>query len=284
MSGDLPPPDPSQRNLYGPDGPYSPEQPPSYDRLRRVLIAVGGLVMVIFAIGLGFVVLRDNGSGPSSSPTGTAPQAESGSVTSAARPATSTAPTTAAAPTTAVVTIPATAAPTTAAAPPTTAAAPPTTAAAPPTTAAPTSPATAPPPPPTTAPSEEAKALATAQALLDALANGQWNAARTLNPGRNESDAFLQQAYGPIEQATIVPAAVKALSSDRFDMRLGIVSHEAQPAGQQTVLLCSHWQVDAATQTVVRLASTRIRVEGGYVAPSAVSGELTSTCATVPLR
>ena len=86
MSGDLPPPDPSQRNLYGPDGPYSPEQPASYDRLRRVLIAVGGLVMVIFAIGLGFIVLRDNGSGPSSSPTGTAPQAESGSVTSAAAP------------------------------------------------------------------------------------------------------------------------------------------------------------------------------------------------------
>jgi len=268
MSGDLPPPDPSQRNLYGPDGPYSPEQPPSYDRLRRVLIAVGGLVMVIFAIGLGFVVLRDNGSGPSSSPTGTAPQAESGSVTSAARPATSTASPPSAAPTTAVVTIPATAAPTTTVAPPT--------------TAAPTSPATAP-SPQTTAPSEEAKALATAQALLDALANGQWSAARTLNPGRNESDAFLQQAYGPMEQATIVPAAVKALSPDRFDMRLGIVSHEAQPAGQQTVLLCSHWQVDAASQTVVRLASTRLRVEGGYVDPSAVSGELTSTCATVPL-
>jgi hypothetical protein len=246
MSGDLPPPDPSQRNTYGPDGPYSPEQPASYDRLRRVLIAVGGLVMVIFAIGLGFIVLRDNGSGPSSSPTGTAPQAESGSVTSTAHPATSTAPPASAAGTTAVVTIPATA-------------------------------------PPTTAPSEEAKALATAQALLDALANGQWNAARTLNPGRNESDAFLQNAYGPIEQATIVPAAVKPLSADRFDMRIGIVSHEAQPAGQQTVLLCSHWQVDAATQTVVRLASTRLRVEGGYVDPSAVSGELTSTCASVPL-
>ena len=271
MSGDLPPPDPTQRNLYGPDGPYSPEQPPSYDRLRRVLIAVGGLVMVIFAIGLGFVVLRDNGSGPSSSPTGTAPQAESGSVTSAARPATSTAPPPSAAPTTAVVTIPAAAAP---AAPATTP--------APPTTAAPTSPATAP-PPQTTAPSEEAKALATAQALLDALASGRWNDARTLNPGRNESDAFLQNAYGPMEQATIVPAAVKPLSADRFDMRLGIVSHEAQPGGQQTVLLCSHWQVDAATQTIVRLASARLRVEGGYVDPSAVSGELTSTCATVPL-
>ncbi len=80
-----------------------------------------------------------------------------------------------------------------------------------------------------------------------------------------------------------MPAAVKPLSADRFDMRIGIVSHEAQPAGQQTVLLCSHWQVDAAAQTVVRLASTRLRVEGGYVDPSAVSGELTSTCATVPL-
>ena len=269
MSGDLPPPDPSQRNLYGPDGPYSPEQPASYDRLRRVLIAVGGLVMVIFAIGLGFVVLRDNGSGPSSSPTGTAPQAESGSVTSAARPATSTAPPASAAATTAVVTIPATRC---RAAPP-----------RPPRRRRPPRPRARPRAPPTTAPSEEAKALATAQALLDALANGQWNAARTLNPGRNESDAFLQNAYGPIEQATIVPAAVKPLSADRFDMRIGIVSHEAQPAGQQTVLLCSHWQVDAAAQTVVRLASTRLRVEGGYVDPSAVSGELTSTCATVPL-
>src|SRR5436190_13258632 len=104
MSGDLPPPDPSQRNQYGPAGPYSPEQPPSYDRLRRVLIAVGGLVMVIFAIGLGFVVLRDNGSGPSSSPSGTAAAesgtagAESGMVTSTPRPAPSS---------TAVVTVPA---------------------------------------------------------------------------------------------------------------------------------------------------------------------------------
>src|SRR5262245_56417017 len=181
MSGDLPPPDPSHRNQYGPAGPYSPEQPPSYDRLRRVLIAVGGLVMVIFAIGLGFVVLRDNGGEPSSSPSGTA-AAESGSVTSTPRPAPSS---------TVVVTVPAggaatTAAPTTVAAAPTTAAA----STAPPTTSATTA-ATAPPPSsPTTVPSEQAKAVATAQALLDALASGRWNEARTLNPGRNESDAF----------------------------------------------------------------------------------------------
>jgi hypothetical protein len=274
MSGVLPPPDPSQRNQYGPAGPYSPEQPPSYDRLRRVLIAVGGLVMIIFAIGLGFVVLRDNGSGPSSSPSGTA-AAESGSVTSIPRPAPSS---------TVAVTVPAGGAATIAA--PTTVPAAPTTAVsttAPPTTAATTA-ATAPPTSSqTTAPSQEAKAIATAQALLDALASGRWNEARTLNPGRNESDAFLQRAYGPIEQATVVPAAVTPMSGDRFDMRLGIVSHEAQPSGQQTVLMCSHWQVDAATQTIVRLASTRLRVEGGYVDPSAVSGELTSTCATVPL-
>ena len=52
MSGDLPPPDPSQRNQYEPERPYSAESP-SYDRLRRVLIAVGGVAMVVFAIGLG---------------------------------------------------------------------------------------------------------------------------------------------------------------------------------------------------------------------------------------
>ena len=60
MSGDLPPPDPSQRNRYESDRPY-PSEPASYDRLRRVLIAVGGVALVIFAICLGLVVLRDPG-------------------------------------------------------------------------------------------------------------------------------------------------------------------------------------------------------------------------------
>jgi hypothetical protein len=128
------------------------------------------------------------------------------------------------------------------------------------------------------------RAVATTQALLDAFADGRWNDARTLNPGRNESDAFLQQAYGPIVSATAIPAAVTPVNGGEYDVRFGIVAHENQPTGRQTVLMCSHWQVNVEAQTVERLDSARIRVESGYVDPKARSDELSSVCATLPLR
>lgn len=58
MPGEFPPPDPGERDRYEPE-PY-PVEAASYMRLRRVLVAVGGVVMVVFAVGLGLVVLRDN--------------------------------------------------------------------------------------------------------------------------------------------------------------------------------------------------------------------------------
>jgi hypothetical protein len=130
--------------------------------------------------------------------------------------------------------------------------------------------------------------VATAQALVDALADGRWNDARILNPGGDESDAFLRTVYGPIEEATLIPAAVTPLRDDQYDLRVGIVAHENQPAGQQTVLMCSHWQVDLDTKTVLRIASARLRVEGGYVAPNSRALELSTACASIrssePLR
>jgi hypothetical protein len=230
--------------------------------------------LVIFAIGLGVVVLRDPGdSSRADGISGTAPPLTSAPTEPAKTPPpTSAAPTaTSSAPAAGVVTVPVVVVPPVPTVPTTI-----------PTTAAPTTPATAP-PPLTPAPDPATSALATAQALLDAFAEGRWNDARTLNPGRNESDSFLQQAYGPIEQATIIPASVKALSGGRYDMRFGIVSHELQPAGPQTVLMCSHWQVDTGTQTVRRYDSARLRVEGGFVDPTARANELSTVCASLPL-
>ena len=126
--------------------------------------------------------------------------------------------------------------------------------------------------------------MATAQALADALADGRWNDARILNPGGDQSDAFLQTMYGPIEEATLVPAAVAPLRDDRYDLRVGIVAHENQPTGHQTVLMCSHWQVDLDTKTVLRIASARLRVEGGYADPSSRASELSAACASIPLE
>jgi hypothetical protein len=118
-----------------------------------------------------------------------------------------------------------------------------------------------------------------AQQLGDALAAGQWDAARALNPGRNESDAFLQQEYGPLVRTTIVPATVIDAGGGRFDLRIGLVAHEEQPTGQQSVLMCAHWKVDVPASTVARMSFNRLRVEPGFVDPAARAAELRTTCA-----
>jgi hypothetical protein len=279
MSDGLPPPDPSQRNHYEPEPKV--ERPPEYERLRRVLIAVGGLAMVVFAVALGALVLRGGSDDTQQGAAGTSP------ALSAAPPAANT------------TSIPAdssaTAAPVTTAAGVGPGAATATSGAPNATTAAGT--ATTPPsaastavPPKTVAPATtlgndpSAQAVATAQAFLNALADGRWNDARVLNPGRHETDAFLQTQYGPLENATVIPARMTPEPSGRYDMRFGIVAHESQPTGHQTVLMCSHWQVNVPDHTIVRIASARLRVEAGYVDPSALSQELTTTCASLPLK
>ncbi len=250
----LPPPDPSQRNQYEPEP--RPQRPPEYERLRRVLLAVGGIAMLVFAVGLGAFVLRDDGD--QSRPEGASGTAPPVTDALATRPSLTTVAPSAGVP--APVTTPNVAA----------------------TTAVTTSPAS------TSAPSAStagtAGAVATAQAFLNALADGRWNDARVLNPGRNESDALLQTEYGPLENATVVPARLTPEGAGRYDIRFGIVSHENQPTGHQTVLMCSHWQVDVPDHTIVRISSARLRVEGGYVDPVARAKELSATCASLALK
>ena len=263
---DLPPPDPSQRNLYAPEPPIGGD-PAGDDRLRRILVIVGGIAMVIFAIGLGLVVLRDDG--PDDSPGAPASSASGASEDSTA-PVTTVAvastqpPSTQPSSTQPPTTVPGSGASTTVA----------------PATTDSTAPATS----TTVAADPATRVVAAAQALLNAFADGRWNDARTLNPGRNETDAFLQQAYGPIESATVIPAAVTPVNGGEYDVRFGIVAHENQPTGPQTVLMCSHWQVNVDAQTIQRLDSARIRVESGFVDPKTRSSELSSVCATLPLR
>jgi hypothetical protein len=138
--------------------------------------------------------------------------------------------------------------------------------------------------PATTAPAaqtpEEQRAVALAQELGDALASGRWEAARTLNPGRDESDAFLQQEYGPLVETTVVPASVVETTSGQFDLRLGLVAHEEQPTGRQSVLMCAHWLVNVPANTVTRLSFDRLRVEPGFVDPATRAAELRAACAS----
>ena len=211
MSGDLPPPDPSQRNLYEPGWSVPPDRAAELRPAPPRPIAVGGIAMVVFAIGLGLVVLRDNGGGRAPArpraprPPRHEPPPETARPATAATASRPTTPTRLPPPARGRCASTGRRTPTTTRAtphPPPPRRPPPTTTPTPATTTAAAAAR------PRLTPEPTAAAVATAQALLDAFANGRWNDARTLNPGRNESDAFLQSAYGPIEQATIVPAAV----------------------------------------------------------------------------
>jgi hypothetical protein len=250
----------------------APTKPPPFFTPPRAIAIIAGVVLLIAGV-IGFAMLAAGGEDERpdaavasttvepdrSTAPATEPENES-AVTATTAP--EAAVTTTAAPST---TVPATSAP--AATAPTVPASPATVPAAPPTTAGPT------------VPTGAQRAVAVAQRFGDALAAGRWDEARALNPGRGESDAFLQQEYGPLVRTTVVPVAVQDVGGDHFDLRLGLVAHEEQPSGRQSVLMCAHWNVDVAANTVTRLSFNRLRVEPGFVDPATRAAELRATCA-----
>ncbi len=261
MTSPWPAPDPSTMGA-SPSPPPAPFLTPP----RAIAIVAGALVLILGAIG--FAALGD----------GEQERPDAAVASTDVEPEETAAPDTepATAPSAAATTDPATSAPVETTAPATSTAA--STSAAPAPTAAPPPPAPAPVATPGPATGEQ-RAIALAQELGDALAAGRWDAARALNPGRDESDAFLQQEYGPLVRTTIVPATVRPVGGERFDLRLGLVAHEEQPTGRQSVLMCAHWNVNLAANTVTRLSFARLRVEPGFVDPASRAAELRTTCA-----
>jgi hypothetical protein len=128
------------------------------------------------------------------------------------------------------------------------------------------------------------RALAIAQDMADALADGDWRAVRRLSPTDRRTDAQLATDYAGLDSSTVVPASEAQLSSGLVDLRVGLVAHETRPAGPQTSLFCAHWIVDPANSTVQRLDAAHLRTEGGTIAPAEVEAELADTCATIQLR
>jgi hypothetical protein len=271
MSSPWPSPDPEQIVS-------STEPPPSPPPLNARLIAaiVGGIaLLVIGLIGLANLMGDDDERPGSAVATTAAPEATSAPGTSG-RPSETTSAVATTVPSTATPTIVATTVPASSL-PASTVPATATT----PAPVAPPQPVPPPPPAPPTAPSTpEAQAVALAQQFEDALAAGRWDEARALNPGRGESDEFLEQTYGAIVGATIIPATTQPRGDGRVDLRIGVVSHEQQPTGAQSVLLCALWRVDVDSGTITRIDFTRLRVEPGFVDPAARADELRTTCAT----
>jgi hypothetical protein len=131
---------------------------------------------------------------------------------------------------------------------------------------------------------ETVAALENARVLAGALVDGDWALARQLGPtDRRRTDAQLEAGYGPATDITLMPARV-ARSGQWIDLRLGLVAHEEHDSGPATAVMCVHWRVNESTRSVERISSVRLRLEQGLLDPSVLVDELTTTCASYPLR
>lgn len=120
--------------------------------------------------------------------------------------------------------------------------------------------------------------------MADALASGNWAAARRLSPTDQRSNAQFERDYAGLDRSIVVPVKQTTLSSGLVDLRLGLVAHESRDTGPQTSLFCAHWIVDPASDTVQRLSAQILRTEGGTTPAAQVAPELQATCATIALR
>lgn len=229
--------------------------------------AVIGFVAALLAF-VGIVLLLNrNNDDRSPNPDVVAPSTTlpSTSTPSSGAPTLPTTPVSTAPPTTLPPTTPpATAAPT--AAPPATTAPttvpstqPPATTAAPAPTPAPTAAPTPPPttttlpPTPTTTPdsSPPQEVVDTAQSLATALANGDWDTARQLNPDlEGWSDERFEENYGDLERSTVIPISSSQTGNGHHDLRLGLVAHQIVDGGQRTTVYCATYRVNSEAGTV----------------------------------
>lgn len=178
---------------------------------------------------------------------------------------------------------------------------PPSPSTAPPTTPPPTRPTTAPAETgpaaavvPDDAPGSVRRAAATAQEGANALAAGDWDAARRLMPSLGDaSDASLAQAWGALDRSTLVLtdwSDGRGRNDDDGDdapersagvtvLRLGQVAVERTADGTRTSLYCVTWSVQGSK--VVSVADQQVVAapwQPGVADPRAAAAALDESC------
>ena len=259
VSVDPPPPSGAVPIAPPPDGPR---------RAAAPLLAAAAVVVVVIGLIAGLLIANRSGDDLAADPSATTTTPAVPETTAAVPP-----PTPAPAPSTTPPTTRATAAPT---------------------TAAPASAVV-----PEDAPGSVRRAATTAQEGANALAAGDWSAARRLIPSLGDaSDASLSEAWGALDRSTLVVTdwsegrrgdddSGEGDDGDGPDgpaggvtvLRLGQVAQERTPDGTRTSLYCVTWSVQGSK--VVSMADQQVVAApwqpGGADLPAATA-ELTDSC------
>ena len=107
---------------------------------------------------------------------------------------------------------------------------------------------------------EFAPSLSAAQRLADALASGDWNTARSLDPGLGTvSDEELEDGYGSLDRATLLLVDARR-QGDNDELLFVLVANER--AGAQTTLYCAQSTVSSTGLVQPRSASVLQRSSG----------------------
>lgn len=116
--------------------------------------------------------------------------------------------------------------------------------------------------------------------LAGALADGDWNLARALEPAKQGwTDTQFISAYGDLVASS--PVFVRASNGHPIDVRIGLVAHQTPVGGgQQTTLYCVTWVVDLAGPTVTQVGSesSELTTMGGWVDPVTVVDRIRASC------
>ena len=107
---------------------------------------------------------------------------------------------------------------------------------------------------------EFAPSLSAAQRLADALASGDWNTARSLDPGLGTvSDGELEDGYGSLDRATLLLVDARR-QGDSDELLFVLVANER--AGAQTTLYCAQSTVSSTGLVQPRSATVLQRSSG----------------------
>jgi hypothetical protein len=109
-------------------------------------------------------------------------------------------------------------------------------------------------------------AVAVAQKLATAYADGDWVLARSISPEPNYTDAELEAGYAGLEASTLFLGDMTE-SADRIQMWLLMVAHEIDSGRERTSLYCIQWDYVPASNTIDKISGELINRLDGFVPP-----------------
>jgi hypothetical protein len=119
------------------------------------------------------------------------------------------------------------------------------------------------------------------QSLATALAEHNWDQARSIFPSLPESDAQLQTDYGGLNKSTVVVKGTADNGDGTVSLTGAYVAWETVNGSQQTSIYCIGWDVNPGSGQVNSQSSIGSSVEdyqAGWADPQSLESVVTTKC------